>query len=119
MTDDLSPKLQVYSGPAITDPVDRSDSDLTATLRVITSYRIQTDQMVMRLDVLINNQPVGAGLRIGGGGDQHSTCMIVANGDLLIPKNGIDKAISIKAHPEDLIRALRGLADKLEEKWKR
>ncbi len=112
--------MTVVRGPAIGNPPDRLDTQLTASLRLLSHYRIQTDQFETRADVLINNKPEHGQFRIGMDGDQFSGSIVcLEHGDFMIPEKGMTQTFGIKAHPQDLIDLLRGLADELDKAWKR
>ena len=110
----------VQRGPAIDRPVERSDTQLTASFRVLLVYDIYADQHHTRMDVLINNDATHGKYRIGMDGDQF--CGVITSleeSDLIVPNNGIVQGFGVKAHPQDIINLLRGLADALDKTWKR
>lgn len=108
-------------GPAISiDKPDRRDTELTASLRIISIYDPQTDGILTRLDVLLNHTAAGKDIpfRHGMIGDQvNKAFRTTAPGvsDMLVPKSGIVGAYTFKASPEDLSRAFRDLADVIDD----
>lgn len=110
----------VSRGPKLNPTVERYDTDLTASLRILSFYQIHTDQVETRFDVLVNNDPNEGreGFLIGMKGDQLCAGLVSTSPGtcaLMVPKGGIIDSFAIKAHPQDLIGVLRGLADELEK----
>lgn len=86
--------------------------------RVLSCYRIQTDSIVTRFDVLIGGKIVKEGERITGAAKQlnitiNSTEPGVSS--LILPKGEILGGFVIQVSAKELVGALRALADAVKD----
>lgn len=101
------PAIRGYEGPIPEETVDR------ASFRLLVDYEVQTDNTVLRLDVLhagkqfcaalYCSQPVLTGEK-----------MTARTDVLLVPKVGIIQGMNVVCDRMTLVAALRGLANELE-----
>lgn len=99
---------QVHEGPAFSLPQeDRRDNELDTGFRVLTDYIVQTDTRILRLDILRSGVQFNVGIQVSE--TEHPNLLVM-------PKrlNGC----SVRANGQELIGALRGLADRLEQQVK-
>ena len=106
----------VAKGPVRSDKmVYRRLDEMTASLRALKDYHIGTDGYVLWLDVKVDKHQFHAGFFV------RATTTLqgerIGAGDELIMPNKYE-GLAVAAHPDDIIAALRGLADALEQQTK-
>ncbi len=101
------------SGPSVTSVKLRIAESLDRiSFRFILHYSVRTDDNELRLDVKSGDQQHGTSLSI----EQRSeTGPIRRDTPLYEPKGGIIKAMAVMVDRDELIGALRDLADALEQ----
>lgn len=99
----------VVRGPALNVQSYRRDDEMNVSFRALADYYIQTDSHIVRFDVLIgeNQFNVGFQVRKVHPGQERGP------GVLAMPRNC--DGFSSVVNSDDLIAALRGLADRIEQ----
>ncbi len=107
--------MTVAKGPGMDRPPFRSDAELDVSFRMLMAYDCTTDGILTRFDVLLNSERSEKGSP--NSGEQFNAVFHSSGpgaGNLLEPSNGVIRAVGLKANRQDLIDALRGLADAIE-----
>lgn len=85
---------------------------LNAGLRLLTAYDVGSDQLITRIDVKFENRQYAAAFCSG---TPKAVDHRLPDSDMFTPNKGIDTScFNIKANKEEIIRALRELANDLE-----
>lgn len=108
---------QIVEGPGFSIP--KFNNQLDVGFRVISDYQVQTDSVVTRFDVSIGGPIVKPGDKIYRGEKTKQFNVSINSTEpgvssLLTPARVLG-CVSIQTSAKELIAALRGLADKLEE----
>lgn len=104
--------MTVTIGPALQLPPQFDDSKLDTSFRVLVDYHIATDTHLVRMDLLKSGVQMNTGFhvrRVRSGGR--------VGGDELVMPNHYP-GFAVQASSGDLITALRGMADRLEQQVK-
>lgn len=84
---------------------------LNAGLRLVTAYDVGSDQLITRIDVKFENRQYVAAFCSGT--PKHVDHRL-PDSNMITPNKGVEGCFNIKANKEEIIRALRELANDLE-----
>lgn len=102
------------SGPVVSWPENIiANSQDIVSFRLLAAYHLPTDAIVMRLDIKSGDKQHGRGLSVQLSEPKPGE-RITSSDALTEPKSGVLRATSVLVDREELISALRDLADKLE-----
>lgn len=106
----------VVKGPVANLMSYQDEAKLDTSFRILLDYHIGTDSRVARIDILKSGAQFNVGFHVRPTRNEALGSIGGPNSQLVMPKNYDGCAVQVNSG--DLIAALRGLADRLEQQIK-